>query len=492
MFNTVTPEKAGISSKQVKKFIEHLEGIGLNTHDVVMMRGYDIFCEAYWKPFDKNFLHRQYSQTKSFVGVAIGMLEEEGKLKLTDKIVDYFKEDITVNYGEFLANQTIEDMLTMRTAVNHVSWFTNEERDRVKCYFNKSKEVRPSGTKWEYDSPGSQVLCALVEKLAGKPMLDYMKEKIFNKMGSFKNARILKTPTGVSWGDSALLCTPRDMLSFGKFVMNYGTWKGERLMNEAYLKKATSNVVGNSVSGHDRSYYTGYGYQIWRIKDNAFGFVGMGQQTTICLPEKDLVFVINSDNQGAYYGYSTVIDYLYEDIVENLDKPLAENENDYKQLTDYIDSLQLRCLKGGADKDLINKINGKKYVAVGENPQGIKEFSLTFNGDEGEFYYVNAQGEKRIKFGVGKNVFGKFPQFGYSSEVGGERSTGGFTYECATSLKGQSPSQLLMFVQIIDKYFGNFSVSFGFKKEYVTVSMMKVAEDFLNEYQGDFYAKLAE
>ena len=90
MFEKITPEQAGISSKTVKSFIQKLEKRGAITHSVLFMRGDKIFAEAYWKPFHKDFCHRQYSQTKSFVGIAIGLLEEEGKLCLDDKIVDYF------------------------------------------------------------------------------------------------------------------------------------------------------------------------------------------------------------------------------------------------------------------------------------------------------------------------------------------------------------------------------------------------------------------
>ena len=80
MLQVATPESVGISSKVVKKFIEKIEKRGLASHSMLFVRGDKIFGEAYWKPFHKDFLHRMYSQTKSYVSVAIGLLEEEGKL----------------------------------------------------------------------------------------------------------------------------------------------------------------------------------------------------------------------------------------------------------------------------------------------------------------------------------------------------------------------------------------------------------------------------
>lgn len=491
MFRNVTPESVGIKSKQVEKFLKKLNDLGLNMHDVLIMRGEDIFCESYWKPFNKDFQHREYSQTKSYVGIAIGLLIEDGKLKITDRVADYFPDKIDGELPQFLKEQTVEDMLTMRTSVNAENWFISPDRDRVHAYFNRGNVVRKAGTTWQYDSAGSQVLCALVERLAGMPLLDYMKEKIFNKMGTFKNAQILKTPSGESWGDSALLCSPRDMLSFARFVLNYGTFNGERLMNEEYLRKATSKVVDNPENGHGFVYHTGYGYQIWTMKQEDFAFVGMGQQLTICTPKKDLILVCNSDNQGGNYNYGTFINYYYDYIVDQIDKPLEENNKDFESLSSYIDGLELRHVTGGEHTSVQDAINGKKFICDTQNPQGITEFTVTFDGKGfGEFIYVNAQGEKKLKFGLNKNVFQKFPQLGYSNEVGGEKTTDGFTYDCAVSGAWKGDNQLLIFTQIIDKYFGNFSTTLAFRDEFACVRMTKTAEDFLKEYTGEFSAKM--
>ncbi|MBQ5810432.1 MAG: serine hydrolase, partial [Clostridia bacterium] len=72
MFQNITPEQAGISSKRVLNFFKVLDNYGFNTHSVIMARGNNIFAEAYYKPFDKDFKHRLYSASKSFVGIAIG------------------------------------------------------------------------------------------------------------------------------------------------------------------------------------------------------------------------------------------------------------------------------------------------------------------------------------------------------------------------------------------------------------------------------------
>ena len=80
MFKTVTPESVGISSEKVLDFYKFLDDHGFQTHDLIMAKGDKIFTEGYWAPFHKDFQHRMYSVSKSFVGIAVGLAEQEGLL----------------------------------------------------------------------------------------------------------------------------------------------------------------------------------------------------------------------------------------------------------------------------------------------------------------------------------------------------------------------------------------------------------------------------
>lgn len=489
MFEKITPEQAGISSKNITAFIKKLEKRGAATHSLLFMKGDKIFAEAYWKPFHQDFCHRQYSQTKSFVGIAIGLLEEEGKLNLDDKVYTYFPEKIDGDCDPYLKEQTIREMLTMTTVGGSSSWFSSGDPDRTHHYFNEKRCMHPSGTLWAYDSPGSQVLSALVEKLSGKPLLAYLKEKLFNEMGAFQTATILKTPNGDSWGDSAMVCTLRDMAAFGRFVMNYGVWNGKRLMNEKYLREATSKVVDNAFAALYSAYHQGYGYQIWRVAGNAFAFVGMGDQITVCCPEKDFIFSCNSDNQGGQFVRENIFMDLEDLFIDQIqDQPLPEDKAAQQELSDLIETLSLRAVKGAEDSPLRAELNGAEYVCE-PNKMGIEKFSFVFKDKtEGVFRYTNAQGDKEIPFGVNHNVFGHFPQFGYSNDCGALTTTDGFTYADAVSLAWSGDKQLLLFVQIIDRYFGNMTARIAFKGDKAFAFFQKTAEFFLDEYWGTLVA----
>ncbi len=489
MFENVTPESVGISSKYVKEFILRLEKRKMHMHSVVLCRGTKVFGEFYWSPFDKDFLHRMYSETKSYVSVAIGLLLDEGKLSLDDKIVDYFPEKIDTPLSESLKNQTIEQMLKMSTVGTGESWFSSDCRDRCKLYFNRDGEVRYPGTVWEYDSQGSQVLCCLVEKLSGKTLFDYLNEKVFCHLNTFKTATILKTPTGESWGDSALLCTSRDMLSFARFVLNYGEWNGKRLVSEEYLKTATSKLIDNQETAFNDVVGHGYGYQIWRTEKNGFAFVGMGDQLTICLPDYDLIFVCTADNQGCGFSREIIMSSFFDIIVENMQNaPICEDKEAYKDLQNATQGLSLFRVKGQNGSPLQDKANGAKYVFT-ENELGLKELTFHFNKSGGELHYVNANGEMVLPFKFNENYFGKFPELGYSGDVGGVRTTDGSKYDMACSGAWLCDNKIMLFAQIIDRYFGNVSMCFGFNDDHITVTFYKTAEDFLWNYNGQAYGK---
>ena len=487
MFERITPEQAGIASGFVEKFILALEKRGLVMHSVLLMKGDEIFSESYWKPFRQDLPHRMYSQTKSFVGIAVGLLEEDGLIRLDDKIHTYFQDKYERQLPEYLEQLTIRQMLTMQTVGVTPSWFKDPEPDRTRLYFETNRSDHPAGFYFRYDSPGSQVLCALVERLSGKSLFDYLNERIFRHLGTFRNASILKTRNEDSWGDSALLCTTRDIASFGRFLMKGGVWNGRRLMNKDCIRAATSRQVDNDRTGFDGAFAQGYGYQIWMVP-GGFAFNGMGAQLTLCLPEKDLIFSCTSDNQGFSAAKDLILSAFYEYIVENMGAaPLEPAAAD--SLTALEQSRQLRYLTGPTESDYAQTLSGRRYICR-ENDMGIREFSLEFLPDgTGIFHYINAQGEKHLPFGMGKNVFAKFPQAGYSEQHGADPGPEGFYYDCASSAVWCEPRKLNLKVQIIDTYLGNFLATFSFRENTAVVTFAKTAEYFLMEYNGQMVAQ---
>ncbi|MBR2354431.1 MAG: serine hydrolase, partial [Clostridia bacterium] len=448
------------------------------------------FLDSYWEPFKADQPHRMYSVTKSFVSVAIGLAEEDGLIDLDKKIATYFPDKWDAPLGEWLSEQTVRQMLTMTTVGSPHSWFRLQVKDRTRFYFDRPDGCRPAGTAWEYDSAGSQVLSSLVERVTGKRLFDYLNERIFQKLGAFSSAKILSTPNGDSWGDSAMICTPQDLATFARFVMNYGVWQGERLMNEAYLRRATSAVVSNRVDGFGGVFAHGYGYQFWRTEHDGFAFVGMGDQIAICCPKEDLIMVCTADNQGCPWARPYIVTQFMDRIVEQVHEgPLPANREEVSRLNELLDSLTLYAVKGEGDSPWREKLNGAVYACL-ENSLTWKNFTFRLDGNgEGELRYTNARGEMVLPFSMNRNRFGKFPELGYSRERGGERTTDGHRYRDAVSAAWLDENKLLLHVQIIDEYFGNLSMLFSFREDMAVIQATRTAEDFLWDYNGEIVAK---
>ena len=314
-------------------------------------------------------------------------------------------------------------------------------------------------------------------------LMEYLRVKLFDKIGVSKESYCLKCPGGHAWGDSAVICKPTDLLKVARFTMNKGTWNGERLLNEEYLTLATTKQTDNNVDGQYAFKTQGYGYYFWMLYGDAYLFNGMGDQLAVCVPEKDLIMVYNADNQGKDYSRAVVVDNFFDLIVDEIkDGSIEENSADLTELEEYTKNLKLAVAVGEKENNLKDKINGCTYI-MGENPMGIKKVKLTFDEKGGTFAYTNEQGDKEIEFGMCENRFGMFPQTGYSDMYGSIAAPGNM-YKCAASAAWVDANKLFIKVQIIDKYFGNLNITLGFKDNELGMFMSKTAEDFLREYEG--------
>jgi len=480
-----TPEKMGISSKNVLAFYQELEMQHLSTNAVILSRGDTVFSECYWAPFHKDFKHRMYSVTKSFVSIAIGFCQQDGLLSLDDPLIKFFPEYAMPHHH----SSTIREMLQMTTTLDKSGgWFSAAPEDRVAFYFEKSPQKNPD-TLFSYDSAGSFMLCAVVERVTKMPFLKYLQEKVLNQTGFSEDACCLQCPGGHSWGDSGLLCTARDLWRFARFVLNKGSWDGKQYLNADYITTATTPITPNNPYGFYNTHSVhGYGYQFWGAPDGCFAAKGMGMQLAFCDPAHDFIFIINSNNQGDDLKCEPIYRALYTHILPNLGEPLPEDPKAVETLHQYLSERKLYFLRERTTSPFSSLISNKVFECD-SNDMGIRWFRLSFESSEGTFTYENDQGEKEMRFGFGHNVFHKFPQDGYSDTVGSVSAPGN-KYDAAFSADWPSERTLRIRVQIIDKYFGNLAILFGFRDENtVSVRMVKAAEDFLKEYSGLLNAK---
>ncbi len=480
----ITPEAAGISSRDVLRFHQKLDRYGLSNHSILLAKGNSIFDECYFAPFDKDFKHRMYSVSKSFVSVAVGFCEQDGLLSLDDPMVKFFSDYTQNGVSERMAQTTVRDLLQMKTASEYGTWwFGTGCTDRTEVYFRTAGEKYPD-TLFNYDSPGSYMLTVIVEQLTGKPFLAYLQEKVLNDIGFSRDATCIKVPGGHSFGDSGVLCTARDLYLFARFILNGGTWGGKQYLNRAYLDAATdpSRNCSTDYAFFD-TYSDGYGYQFWGAP-RGFAMRGMGGQIALCLPKEDLIMIVTADNQGNSEAARLIYEAFYSEIADRIQvDPLAEDVEAYKALQAHHNGCELFFMPAAKASAFADKIDGKTFICD-ENPMGISRFCLRFSGDEGILEYENRSGKKQLCFGLGHNVFGLFPDTDCAEEIATVPEKG-HQYRAAVSADWCEARTLRICTQVIDTYFGRAYMIFAFRDENtVSIRMSKFAEAFLNDYQG--------
>lgn len=475
------PENLGIPSQSIINMLDDFDKNGLYMHSFMLLRRGKIAAEGYYKPFCPDTPHRMYSISKTFTATAIGLLCDEGKISLDDKVYKYFPDKCPPDLHPYIKAAAIRDLLMMATPFSATTYASLKYNDWAWTFFN-TKPDHPPGTVFNYDTSGSYILNVIAERVSGMPFLEYLKEKMLRYIGFSENARCIKAPEGNSWGGSGVICTTRDLAKFALVYLNKGNINGKQLISREFVNAATARQIDNNVWGHEKRLAFGYGYQIWLTRDNTFSFMGMGNQLAICIPEKDMLFVCTADNQGNETAEKTIYDCLWNNIIEKAkNEPLPENSAAYNLLLERISKLSLYMFPGEKHSETEREIDGVPYK-MNENPMGISELRLEFLKDYGKLSYNTPRGEKEILFGYGEYKEGVFPETHYSGDTIGTPANR--PYRCVAAGVWTQQHKLVIKVNIIDDYFGNLTINLGFKGQEVGMVMHKTAEWFLNEYQG--------
>ncbi|MBQ4630775.1 MAG: serine hydrolase [Clostridia bacterium] len=488
MFEKVSPESVGVSSENVLKFIKILEDCRAHTHSLFMARGNKVFLESYYKPFDGNFLHRMYSVSKTFVAVAIGMAVTEGLVSLDDVIVDYFPEFRNENTDEYHDECTIGDMLRMKSNIGSPIFWWGKYKSRVEAYYAQKTNKVP-GTIFEYDSIGSFLLGCIIEKLTGKPFLEYLKEKVLLDIGFSKESYTLKEPGGFTVGDSGVMCTTRDLALFARFIMQKGEWNGKQYIDRDFMENLAKKQSHNDQNGTFSSFNSnGYGYLTWITHNTGFSLIGMGDQLAVCDTEKDFLFVITSDNQADRSGRHVIFHEVARHFIPEIkDVPLPENAKANKKLEEYASKRELICQYGNWDIPLADKINAVKYKTE-NNPLGMASFSLNFE-KTGGFLEIEMSGKlHRIPFDYGKNKLCSF-SFGERPvlDMMGENEDG--VFKCASSGAWVDENTFAIMLQVIDTYFGCLNINIAFKDSRSTMLLQKSGQYVFEGINGYIIGK---
>jgi len=267
------PEAQGVSSKAILDFVESADREISSLHSFMLVRHGHVVAEGWWKPYDAAKRHELYSLSKSFTSTAVGLAIAEGKLSLDDEVSKFFPEDMPAEPSQQLKSMRVRDLLCMSTGHESEPRFIGED-PWTKIFLNHKVSFKP-GTHFLYNTPATYMLSAIVQKQTGKPVLEYLKPRLFEPLG-IENPTWGTSPQGVSFGGYGLNVRTEDIAKFGQLYLQKGKWHDHQLISPDWIAMATSKQTSNG-SSPTSDWDQGYGFQFWRCRngnyrgDGAFG-----------------------------------------------------------------------------------------------------------------------------------------------------------------------------------------------------------------------------
>lgn len=293
-FVRATPESQGISSDLFAALLRELDASkDTEMHHFMALRHGKVICECNFAPYPKGMWHITHSMCKSITGMAIGMLIEEGKLKLDENIYDIFSDQINALSKIFRPVITVENLLTMTSGVTFNESGIVSGNDWLGSFLNASVNGKP-GTEFQYNSLNTYVLSAIVTKRTGETLTEYLTPRLFGPLGITKY--YWETcPKGITKGGWGLFLCAEDMAKLGQLYLQRGKWNGQQLVSEYWIEISTARHLKTQNGTY------GYGYQLWmEQRPGSFEYNGMLGQNVIIYPDMDMVLVTNAGNKEMF------------------------------------------------------------------------------------------------------------------------------------------------------------------------------------------------
>ncbi len=398
-FPRSTPEAQGVSSAGILRFVEEAESKIDALHSIMIVRHGHVVAEGWWSPYAADEPHVLFSLSKSFTSTAVGLAVAEGKLSVDDLVMGFFPEETPADASANLRAMRVRDLLTMSTGHHDEAIATfpyNSDDSLVKKFLSLPVAHKP-GTLFVYNTPASYMLSAIVQKVTGQPIVDYLGPRLFEPLG-------IRTPTwdashqGISLGGFGLSVRTEDIARFGQLYLQKGMWQGTQILPTAWVEAATTRQMSNG-SSTTSDWEQGYGYQFWRCRHGFYRGDGAFGQFCILMPQYDAVVVITSGTRDM----PGVLNLVWDRLVPALQSSAlpADSAADGK-LRAKLSSLSLPAQTGDAAAPHVAGLAGRRF-AFGPNAELLEAVTVDAIDAKGQasFTFRQAGADRHVTVSPG-------------------------------------------------------------------------------------------
>ena len=415
-----TPEAQGVSSAGILDFLSGAKSVH-EIHSFMVVRHGRVVAEGWWAPYRPEAVHTLYSLSKSFTSTAVGFAVSEGKLNVADRVAQFFPDKLPPKVSDNLATLRVHDLLSM--SVGHATDSTpviTKQHDWVQTFLSLPIEHEP-GSVFLYDSGATYMLSAIVQKITGQQVIDYLTPRLFEPLG-MSGMTWDTCPLGINCGGWGLSATTGTLAKFGQLYLEKGAWNGVQVLPTPWVDEATtfkiqqpptSGVGANSGASADpvtalkqlrlsSDWHQGYCYQFWRCRHDAFRGDGAFGQFCVVMPDQDAVIAITSETGNM----QSVLDLVWTHLVPAMRADsLPDDATTQAQLKRTLASLAVPLPEGAMASASIDRSARQNY-RLEPNSLGGESVSFEFRGKSSEFALKHARGVSQVRFGMKEWVDG--------------------------------------------------------------------------------------
>ncbi len=289
-FNKASVKDANINKGLLVDLFNEIEEERLNIHSMLLLKDGSRVFRASAHTYTEDTKDEVYSVSKSFTSVAIGILCDLNILHLDNYILYFFSKEVS-DYLPGYEKIQIKHLLTMSSGQEKDIFSSLTPNDNFyKIFFNQPLINQP-GEVFDYSNFSSLILSAIVTKVTGKSLNDFLNEHLYKYIGMEKPN--WNQVNGISFGAIGMYISANDMARFGLLLLNDGNWDGKQIVSKKYLDLATQLQIEIKDDAEPADKF-GYGFQFWRNSFGDYRCAGLYRQYIVINKEFNLVFVIKA------------------------------------------------------------------------------------------------------------------------------------------------------------------------------------------------------
>ncbi len=413
------PEEQGVDSTLLNHFYQVMYDLPeVDIHHLMVLRHGKVIGELHTSPYQAEHLHTLYSASKTVTALGVGLAVDDGLLSVDDKVSKYLRDKMPSSLTPALDSLTVRNLLMMASGRLEDLSILERDGDWLSVWFQG--DFHDVGQQFHYDSMCTHALAMIVTRVTGRPLLEYVRERIFTPL-HITEADWELAPDSVETAGWGLRLQAESEAKLGLLLLQGGQWNGRQLVSSSWIHDMSQRLISTretpepelswweklvkllrSIWHTVRSwftgyniddYYLGYGYQTKSIQQpwaESFFATGYGGQLIDVIPSLDMVIVVN----GRAANYGVELNAIYDHLMV----PLITGEMPEPGQTM---SPALALPQGMPTHQLESPLFGS-LISLDDNLLGVKTIEVAPKGDDRIFTMTDRRGPLRAVAACGE------------------------------------------------------------------------------------------